>query len=105
MGEASVPPAYRRDLANIGLDGYAWRLRGSASFEKTAGWLGRWRRAAGFAICETEFTLAIMTTFSPSTDVMAYRSACVLGPWSAVGMDAEMRYAADFGGGTVSIKG
>lgn len=46
----------------------------AASFEKTAGWLGRWRRAAGFAICETEFTLAIMTTFSPSTDVMAYRS-------------------------------
>ena len=25
-GEASVPPAYRRDLANIGLGGYAWRL-------------------------------------------------------------------------------
>lgn len=22
MGEALVPPAYRRDLANIGLDGY-----------------------------------------------------------------------------------
>ena len=33
---------------------------GVASFEKTAGWLGRWRRAAEFAICETEFTLAIM---------------------------------------------
>lgn len=46
-----------------------------------------------------------MTTFSPSADVMAQRSACVLGPWSAVGMDAEMRYAADVGGGTVSIKG
>ena len=25
-GEVSVPPAYRRDLANIGLDGYVWRL-------------------------------------------------------------------------------
>ena len=25
-GEASVPPAHRRDLANIGLDGYAWQL-------------------------------------------------------------------------------
>ena len=25
-GEASVPPAYRRDFANIGLGGYAWRL-------------------------------------------------------------------------------
>ena len=50
---------------------------GAASFEKTAGWLGRWRRAAEFAICETELTLATMTTFSPSTDVMAYRSlAC-----------------------------
>lgn len=31
-GEASVPPAYRRDFANIGLGGYAWRLWGSASF-------------------------------------------------------------------------
>ena len=28
MGEASVPPAYRRDFANIGLDGYAWQLWG-----------------------------------------------------------------------------
>ena len=46
-----------------------------------------------------------MTTFSPSTDVMTYRSSCVLGPWSAVGMDAEMRYAADVGGGMDSIKG
>ena len=46
-----------------------------------------------------------MTTFSPSTDVIAQRSSCVLGPWSAVGMDAEVRYAADVGGGTVSIKG
>ena len=27
-----MPPAYRRDLANIGLGGYAWRLWGSASF-------------------------------------------------------------------------
>ena len=26
MGEASVPPAYRRDFASIGLDGYAWQL-------------------------------------------------------------------------------
>ena len=25
-GEASVPPAYRRDFANIELGGYAWRL-------------------------------------------------------------------------------
>ena len=25
-GEASVPPAHRRDLANIGLDGYVWQL-------------------------------------------------------------------------------
>ena len=32
MGEASVPPAYRRDLANIGLDGYAWRLWGLHRF-------------------------------------------------------------------------
>ena len=31
-GEASVSPAYRRDLTKIGLDGYAWRLWGSASF-------------------------------------------------------------------------
>ena len=46
-----------------------------------------------------------MTTFSPSTDVMTYRSSCVSRPCSAVGMDTEMRYAADVGGGTVSIKG
>ena len=25
-GEASVPFAYRRDFANIGLDGHAWQL-------------------------------------------------------------------------------
>ena len=100
-----MPPAYRRDFANIGLDGYAWRLWGSASFEKTAGWLGRWRRAAESAICETEFTLPIMTTFSPSTDVMAYRSSCVSRPCSAVGIDAEMRYAANVDGDMVSIKG
>ena len=31
-GEASVPPAYRRDLANIGLDGHAWRLWGLHRF-------------------------------------------------------------------------
>ena len=31
-GGRSVPPAYRRDLANIGLDGHAWQLWGSASF-------------------------------------------------------------------------
>ena len=31
-GGRSVPPAYRRDLANIGLDGYARQLWGSASF-------------------------------------------------------------------------
>ena len=71
-----------------------------------AAWVaGAWRRAAGFVICETELTLATMTTFSPSVDVIAQRSSCVLGPWSAVGMDAEIRYAADVGGGTVSIKG
>lgn len=45
-----------------------------------------------------------MTTFSPSVDVMAQWSSCVSRPCSAVGMDAEMRYAADVGGGTVSIK-
>lgn len=67
--------------------------------------LGRRRRAARFVICETELTLATMTTFAPSADVMAQRSSCVLGPWSAVDMDAEMRYAADVGGGAVSIKG
>ena len=105
MGRRRRLPTHRRAFANIGLDGYAWQLWGAASFEKTAGWLGRWRRAAGFVICETELTLATMTTFSPSADVMAQRSACVLGPWSAVGMDAKMRYAADVGGGTVSIKG
>lgn len=66
--------------------------------------LGRRRRAAGFVICETELTLAIMTTFSPSADVMAQRSSCVSRPRSTVGMDAEMRYAADVGGGTVSIE-
>ena len=31
-GEASVPPAYRRDLANIGLGGYAWLLRSRVVF-------------------------------------------------------------------------
>ena len=31
-GGWSAPPAHRRDLANIGLGGYAWRLWGSASF-------------------------------------------------------------------------
>lgn len=67
--------------------------------------LGCWRRAAGFVICETEFTLATMTTFSPSTDVMAYRSSCVSRPCSAVGIDAEMRYAANVDGDMVSIKG
>ena len=36
---------------------------------------------------------------------MAYRSSCVSRPCSTVGMDAEMRYAADVGGGTVFIKG
>ena len=66
---------------------------------------GRRRRAAGFVICETELTLATMTTFSSSADVIAQRSSCGLGPWSAVGMDAEMRYVADVGGGMVSIKG
>lgn len=46
-----------------------------------------------------------MTTFSPSADVMAQRSSCVLGPWSAVGVDAEMRYAANVDGDMVAIKG
>lgn len=27
-GEASVPPTYRRDFADIGLGGYAWQLWG-----------------------------------------------------------------------------
>lgn len=36
MGETSVPPVHRRDFANIGLDGYAWRLWGSASFSMAA---------------------------------------------------------------------
>ena len=36
MGEASVSPAYRRDFANIGLDGYAWQLWGAASFSMAA---------------------------------------------------------------------
>ena len=49
--------------------------------------------------------LATMTTFSPSTDVMAYRSSCVSRPCSAVGIDAEMRYAANVDGDMVSIKG
>ena len=49
--------------------------------------------------------LAAMTTFSPSTDVMAYRSSCVSRPCSAVGIDAEMRYVANVDGDTVSIKG
>ena len=31
-GEASVPPAYRRDLASIGLGGYAWQLWGPHRF-------------------------------------------------------------------------
>ena len=31
-GGASVPPAHRRDLANIGLGGYAWRLWGLHRF-------------------------------------------------------------------------
>ena len=31
-GEASVPPAYRRDFANIGLGGYAWQLWGPHRF-------------------------------------------------------------------------
>ena len=103
--EASVPPACRRDLANIGLGGYARQLWGPHRLKTPAAGLGRRRRAAGFVICETELTLAIMTTFSPSVDVMAQRSSCVSRPCSAVGMDAEMRYAADVGGGTVSIKG
>lgn len=33
MGETSVPPAYRRDFANIGLDGYVWRLWGCIVFD------------------------------------------------------------------------
>lgn len=49
--------------------------------------------------------LATMMTFSPSTDVMAYRSSCVSRPCSAVGIDAEMRYVANVDGDTVSIKG
>ena len=44
-GEASVPPAYRRDFANIGLGGHAWRLWGSASFSMTAWVAGAWRRS------------------------------------------------------------
>lgn len=39
--------AYRRDFANIGLGGYAWRLWGSASFSMAAWVAGAWRRAAG----------------------------------------------------------
>ena len=30
--EASMPPAHRRDLANSGLDGYAWQLWGLHRF-------------------------------------------------------------------------
>ena len=36
MGEASAPPAYRRDFANIGLDGHAWQLWGCIVFD---GWI------------------------------------------------------------------
>ena len=32
MGEASTPPAYRRDFANIGLGGYAGLLRSRGVF-------------------------------------------------------------------------
>ena len=47
IGEASVPPAYRRDFANIGLDGYVWRLWGCNVFDcclgcgrmETYGWV------------------------------------------------------------------
>ena len=35
--------AYRRDLANIGLDGYARQLWGSASFSMAAWVAGAWR--------------------------------------------------------------
>lgn len=105
MGEASVPSAHRRDFANIGLGGHAWQLWGAASFEKTAGWLGRWRRAAGFAICETEFTLAINDDFLAVRRRYGVPVPCVSRPCSTVGMDAEMRYAADVGGDMVAIKG
>ena len=106
MGEAG------RCLLPIGvilriLDWTAMRggCEGSRRLKTPTAGLGCRRRAAGFVICETELTLAIMTTFSPSVDVMAQRFSCVSRPCSAVGMDAEMRYAADVGGGTVSIKG
>ena len=37
MGEASVPPAHRRDLANIGLGGHAWQLWGPHCFRRPLG--------------------------------------------------------------------
>lgn len=46
-GEASVPPTYRRDFANIGLGGYVWQPWGAASFPMAAWAAGAWRRAAG----------------------------------------------------------
>ena len=40
MREASVPPAYRRDFAIIGLGGYAWQLWGLHRLERPAGRAG-----------------------------------------------------------------
>ena len=54
--EASVPPAYRHDLANIGLNGYALRLWGSASFSM-AGFMHTstlMRRIVPLGICPNE---------------------------------------------------
>lgn len=36
-GGGSVPPAYRRDFANIGLDGYVWQLWGRIIFNGCVG--------------------------------------------------------------------
>ena len=38
-GEVSAPPAYRRDFAIIGLDGYAWQLRSPHRFRWLLGLL------------------------------------------------------------------
>ena len=39
-GGWSLPPAYRRDLASIGLGGYAWQLWGPHRLKTPAGWAG-----------------------------------------------------------------
>ena len=39
QGGGSAPPAYRRDFANIGLGGYAWRLWGPHRLKTPAGYV------------------------------------------------------------------